>query len=146
MNDANNIAAVPLKLADGTTIKVGVLICADTFEASILARMAADEPTLVAVPYGWSGCPAGVSNANQSHCAGVTWPAHGADLTQLVVGVANRTRAIAVGVDTVGQQLQGPWAGQTYGGFSTVAVPGRGATAVLADRDVEVRVVDVPLS
>ena len=144
--DKANIASVPLRLASGAEVRVGVLICADTFLTPVLEAMAGAKPQLVAVPYGWSGCSAGRTNANASSCGEDLWPAHGRDLTQRVWLVANTTGAVAVGSDSVGQQIEGPWKGQTYGGFSTVAAPGVGGVqAVLADRDVEVRVVPVSL-
>ena len=49
-----------------------------------------------------------------------------------------------VGTDLVGLITNGPWTGFTYGGQSVV-VDGEGEVfAILRDRDVEVRVLDVP--
>jgi len=48
-----------------------------------------------------------------------------------------------VGTDLVGSLSQGPWRGQTYGGASVVVSGAGTVLAVLRDRDVEVRVVEV---
>ena len=49
--DKANIASVPLRLASGAEVRVGVLICADTFLTPVLEAMAGTKPQLVAVPY-----------------------------------------------------------------------------------------------
>ena len=141
-----NIAAVATKCCG----RVGVLICADTFQDNILAAMAAAKPDVVAVPYGWSGCPEAAVNPKSGilDCEPLTdrWPQHGLDLIERVHIVANTTGAPTLGADCVGQQLVGPWRGQTYGGWSNIAIPGVAqAAAVAADRNVDVIVATVPL-
>ena len=125
--------------------KVGVLICADTFREDVVAAMAATKPDIVAVPYGWSGCPADPDPPAKGCPQGSgMWPRHGHDLVARVQLVANATGAAVAGADSVGQQSVGPWAGQTYGGWSPIAVP-RHVLAVAADRDVDVQVATVTL-
>jgi len=143
--DATNIRAIGLTLADGSMITVGLLICADTMRGDVVAAMAAAKPQLVAVPFGFSACPSGISNANRSECGTFVLPHDGPRLTNLIASVANATNAVVVGTNSVGQQIVGPLAGQTYSGWSSVVEPGGAIKAVLADRDVEVRVVEVTL-
>ena len=50
-----------------------------------------------------------------------------------------------VGTDLVGVIMHGPWKGQTYGGASVVADGSGQVVALLRDRDVDVRVVEVPM-
>mmetsp|Transcript_58575 Transcript_58575/g.137942 ORF Transcript_58575/g.137942 Transcript_58575/m.137942 type:complete len:173 (-) Transcript_58575:37-555(-) len=126
-NDSSNVRAVDTHLG-----RIGILICADTFKENLLDLMQAAKPSLVIVPYGWA--------ANSTE-----WPAHGADLINLVSHVANRTHAVAVGVDLVGNITHGPWTGQTYGGFSAVAAANGTVLARGWDRKAELGFVDVDL-
>ena len=70
--------------------KIGLLICADTFQKDILDRMARMEPGLVLVPYGWA--------AKQQD-----WPDHGEELKKTVSRAARTIGAPVVGVDLVGK-------------------------------------------
>jgi predicted amidohydrolase len=113
--------------------RIGTLICADTFEDAHVERMAQSKPDLVLVPYGWAA-------------AVDKWPQHEKDLEHLVARRAKEWRCPVVGTDLVGVIMHGPWQGQTYGGASVVADSAGHVLAVLRDRDVEVRVVDVPIA
>jgi predicted amidohydrolase len=113
--------------------RIGTLICADTFGDAHVERMAESKPDLVLVPYGWA---AEVDK----------WPQHEKDLEHLVARRAQAWRCPVVGTDLVGVIMHGPWQGQTYGGASVVADGAGHVLAVLRDRDVEVRVVDVPMA
>ena len=113
--------------------RIGVLICADTFVDAYTERIRHLKPDLVLVPYGWA---AEVDK----------WPQHEKDLEQLVARRAKAWDCPVVGTDLVGVIMHGPWKGQTYGGASVVANASGQAVAVLRDRDVEVRVVELPIA
>jgi len=110
----------------------GLLICADTFVDDLVSQAAAQSPELLIVPYGWA---AGTD----------AWPAHGRRLADLVSSVAKRTGCPVVGTDLVGVISTGPWKGKTYGGQSVVADARGQILGVLRDRDVDLRVFDLPL-
>eukprot|EP00039_Didymoeca_costata_P024985 m.12050 g.12050 ORF g.12050 m.12050 type:complete len:295 (-) comp4577_c0_seq1:22-906(-) len=141
-NDSTNIQVTEVSIGN-IKIKLGMLICADTFLENVVQAMAELKPDILAIPYGWSGCPANDTDAQECSKA-LMWPAHGKDLVNLVSGVANKTGAIAIGADSVGQQTVGPWRGQTYGGWSTIASP-ENILLVGADRDVDIQTVTVAL-
>ena len=110
-----------------------MLICADTFVDDYVQRIARFKPDLVLVPYGWA---AEVDK----------WPQHEKDLEHLVARRAKEWNCPVVGTDLVGVIMHGPWTGQTYGGGSVVADASGQTVAVLRDRDVEVRVVEVAVT
>jgi len=112
--------------------RIGVLICADTFVDDYVARVDKLQPDLVLAPYGWA---AKVEE----------WPQHEKDLEKLVARRAAEWKCPVVGTDLVGVIMHGPWKGQTYGGASVVADGSGQVLAVLRDRDVEVRVVELPI-
>lgn len=114
-----------VRVAETKLGRIGLLICADTHEAEILARMAELEPKLVLVPYGYA--------AREE-----AWPGHGKVLEDVVVNTAKTTGAAAIGTNLIGQISHGPWFGMTYGGHSVAAdKTGRIlATGKDLDRDV----------
>jgi len=112
--------------------RIGLVICADTFEDPIAKRIEELAPNLMLVPYGWAA-PA------------EKWPEHAKELEKLVARRAAQWKCPVVGTDVIGQMTHGPWKGQTYGGASVV-VDGAGKVLhVLRDRDVEVRTVALQL-
>jgi len=112
--------------------KIGLLICADSFLETYRQKMAALEPDLVLIPYGWAAPEA-------------DWPAHLKDLENIVRKTAREVGAPVVGTDLVGEITKGPWTGQTYGGGS-VAVDRLGRVLALAkDRDRDVKIFTVNL-
>jgi predicted amidohydrolase len=113
--------------------RIGVLICADTFVDAYVERINQRKPDLVLVPYGWA---AEVDK----------WPQHEKDLEHLVARRAQAWGCPVVGTDLVGVIMHGPWTGQTYGGASVVADGSGHVVAVLRDRDVEVRVMELPIA
>jgi predicted amidohydrolase len=120
------------KVVDTRFGKVGVMICADTFDDNNLRRMAALKPALVLVPYGWVGDE-------------TMWPKHGEALGGVVKHAAEIIGAPVVGTDPVGQVSHGAWAGKYYGGAS-VAFDERGTRlGVSADRDRDVTILSIPL-
>jgi predicted amidohydrolase len=120
-----DIAAVDTRFG-----RIGLLICADTFEQPILAAMRSQGPQLVIVPYGWAKEPE-------------FWPRHQEKLRDTVANAACAIGAPVIGTDLVGEITHGPWAGRIYGGGS-VAADARGAiVAVGADRDVDTVIVEL---
>lgn len=113
--------------------RIGLVICADTFEDRIAKRIEKLAPDLMLVPYGWA---APVDK----------WPAHAKELETLVVRRAAQWKCPVVGTDVIGQMMHGPWKGQTYGGASVVMDASGKVLHVLRDRDVEVRTVAVELT
>ena len=113
--------------------RVGVLICADMFGDSYVRRLGGLDPHLVLVPFGWAADAA-------------EWPQHAQSLVDLVARRAAELACPVVGTDLVGVMSQGPWKGRTYGGSSVVADGTGKVVAVLRDRDVEVRVVEIDVS
>jgi len=88
--------------------KIGLLICADTHEDAILARMACLGPDIVLVPYGYAA-------AEQD------WPGHGKELERVIENSARKTGAVVIGTNLVGEITNGPWKGRVYGGQSVAA-------------------------
>jgi predicted amidohydrolase len=125
-------AADQIRAVDTPLGRIGLLICADTFEDEFVKQAAAQSPDLLLVPYGWAA-----RNAE--------WPAHGRRLADLVSSVAKRVGCPVVGTDLVGVISAGPWEGRTYGGQSVVADAAGQILGVLRDRDVDLRVFDVPV-
>lgn len=128
----------PKGTADGIGVvetefgRIGLVICADTFQDSVASRIAELKPDLMLVPYGWA------APMDQ-------WPEHAKELEQLVVRRAVQWECPVVGTDLVGQMTHGPWKGQTYGGASVVVDAEGKLLRVLRDRDVEVRTVSLHL-
>lgn len=113
--------------------RIGLLICADTFEDELVGQLAAQQPDLVLVPDGWA------APAEQ-------WPDHGQSLHAWIAHTARRCQAPVVGVDSTGSLAVGPWAGYVLGGQSMACDASGESLAVLADRTPELRVVTVPRS
>ena len=113
--------------------KIGLLVCADTFKVDILKKIAALNPALVLVPYGWA--------AKQEQ-----WPEHGKELQKTVSKAARMIGAPVVGVDLVGEITHGPWTGLTFGGQSVAAVANGEIIASAKDRDREVKIVHISLN
>lgn len=119
-------------VADTALGRVGMLICADTFVPEYLEEMAALEPQLVVVPYGWAETVE-------------AWPEHGNKLANTVSAAARAIGAPVVGVDCVGIIVAGPWQGRVFGGQS-VAADAQGRIRLRCrDRDTDVGIVDIPL-
>jgi predicted amidohydrolase len=112
--------------------RIGMLICADTFGDAYAERIRSFSPDLVLIPFGWA--------AEMDR-----WPGHSKSLETLVVRRAKQWNVPVIAANLVGLMTHGPWKGQTFGGAS-LAVNGSGDILLaLRDRDVDVRVVDVPL-
>jgi len=112
--------------------RIGLLICADTHDPEILARMAELEPALVVVPYGYA--------AKED-----AWPKHGKALESVVRHAAKTIGAPVVGTNLIGQITHGPWRGMTCAGHSTVADRTGAPVATGKDFDRDVCVVTLSL-
>jgi predicted amidohydrolase len=112
--------------------RVGVLICADTHEQTLLARMARHKPDLLLVPYGY---------AEKEEA----WPEHGRQLEQVVASAAQAVGAPVVGTNLIGAITHGPWAGRTYGGHSVAADRAGRILALGRDFDRDVRIVELTI-
>lgn len=121
-----------IQVVDTEVGRVGMLICSDTFEQDLVRSLGLRAPDLLIVPYGWA--------AKKE-----MWPDHGKKLAQTVSRSARWAGCPVIGTDTVGVITHGPWAGRTYGGQSVVADRHGNLLAVWRDRDVEVRVLEVPI-
>ena len=121
-----------VRVAETKFGRIGLLICADTHESEILARMAELEPKLVVVPYGYA--------AGEE-----AWPGHGKSLEAVVINTAQTTNAPVIGTNLIGQILHGPWQGMTYGGHSVAADRTGKVLATGQDLDRDVRLVTLSL-
>ncbi len=110
--------------------RIGMLVCADSFQEEVVAAMAAKEPDLLIVPYGWA--------AEED-----AWPKHGEQLKAWVTYLGRTVGCPVVGVDVVGEITHGPWTGKTYGGQSLVSDAEGRVLVILADREEQVLIVPV---
>ena len=113
--------------------KIGLLICADTFNDELLEKMSALKPDLLLVPYGWA--------AEEDE-----WPEHGEELRKVVQSTAKKVNAPVIGTDLVGQITKGPWQGRTYGGQSVAADKEGDIIYTAKDRDRDIHVVTLNIT
>ncbi|MFM9951422.1 MAG: carbon-nitrogen hydrolase family protein [Saprospiraceae bacterium] len=85
--------------------KIGILICADSFQEDILSLLSAKQPDLVLIPYGWA--------AEESE-----WPDHGKNLIKVVQNASLKLSCTVIGANSIGQITHGTWQGKIYGGQS----------------------------
>lgn len=111
--------------------RIGMLICADTFQRDVVTRMSLHKPDLLLVPYGW---------ANRSEA----WPQHGQSLKDTIAGATAITKCPVVGTNLVGSISHGPWKGQVYGGQSYAVRSDGKVIAQGKDREPDVIVFDLP--
>ena len=122
-----------VKAVDTKWGRIGMIICADSWGEGVVDRMKTENPDLLLVPYGWA--------ASETQ-----WPEHGKQLEKWVSYLGKTLECPVVGTDLVGQISHGPWSGLTYGGQS-LAVNSKGEVLVrLADRDREVRVIELRMT
>jgi len=119
--------------ADTEFGRIGLLICADTFDDSIVLQLGAARPGIVLVPYGWAA-PA------------EDWPEHGRSLHSWISHTALRVQAPVLGVDSAGTLTHGPWKGYVLGGQSAFSDSAGARSTPMADRKPEVRVFDASLA
>lgn len=112
--------------------KIGILICADSFQENLLLRMKEKQPDLLLIPYGW---------AEESK----NWPDHGKELIKVVQHASITLNCPIIGTNLVGQISQGIWAGRIYGGQSVVCNAVGEIIKTGKDRDSEVMIIDLIL-
>jgi len=110
--------------------RIGVMICADSFQEDLLIRMKAQRPDWVIIPYGWA--------ANETD-----WPVHGKELLRVVQHVAGALNCPVIGTDLVGEISHGPWRGMVYGGQSVAVDRHAKVLATGQDRDKDIVVFEV---
>jgi len=125
-------AGSEVRAVDTALGRIGVLICADTHEPEILARMAKLKPDLVLAPYGYA--------AQEDQ-----WPEHGKELERVVTNAAKVINTPVVGTNLIGQITHGPWAGRTYAGHSVTADRMGDILAVGRNFDRDIALVTVSL-
>jgi len=108
--------------------RIGLLICADSFEMSLCERMRQLKPDLVLIPYGWAAPEE-------------KWPQHGKELESVVQRAAQAMNATVIGTDLVGKISHGPWKGMVYGGQSVAAHANGDIIAVGKDRQRDIVVI-----
>jgi len=113
--------------------RVGMLICADTFDQDVLTQMELQQPDLMLVPYGW---------ANKADA----WPIHGLTLKETVRNAAMKLGCPVIGTNLVGAISQGPWQGLIYGGQSYACDTDGTVVGKGLDRDSDVVVVEFELN
>jgi len=118
--------------ADTKYGRIGMMICADTFEEENLSRMKDLKPDLVLVPYGWA--------AKEEE-----WPQHGKSLADTISQAARAISAPLIGTDLVGEITHGPWTGYVYGGQSAAADRSGNILARGRDRDRDIVIVELPI-
>jgi predicted amidohydrolase len=119
-----------VRVVDTPLGRIGIAICADSFNEALVRGMGRFSPDLLLVPAGWA--------AEKGE-----WPQHGQILAKLVARAAEWAGCPAVGTNCVGTITHGPWAGRIYGGQSVVADREGEGLGALRDRDAEVRVFEV---
>jgi len=125
-------AGSEVQVAETAFGRIGVLICADTHEPAILARMAQLKPDLVLVPYGYA--------AKEQ-----AWPQHGKELERVVTNATKACHAPVIGTNLIGEITNGPWAGRTYAGHSVAADKTGKIIALGRDFDRDILLITVSL-
>lgn len=110
--------------------KVGILICADTFEDVLLHKMKSQNPDLLLVPYGWA------EEASK-------FPQHGKKMADVVSNAAQVIGCPVIGTDCVGMIQHGPWKNRVYGGQSVASDAQGNILIQLKDRDYDLQIVDI---
>lgn len=121
-----------VKAADTKFGRIGVIICADSFQEDLLGKMALQKPAFMLIPYGW----AALENE---------WPQHGKNLEKVVKNVAKQLNCPVIGTDLVGQISHGPWAGQVYGGHSVACDKDGNVIKIGRDREPDLMIVKIQL-
>lgn len=109
---------------------IGILICADTFEDTILQRMKSQNPDLLLVPYGWA------EDASK-------FPQHGQKMADVVSNAAKLIGCPVIGTDCVGMIQHGPWKYRVYGGQSVASDAQGNILIQLKDRDRDLQIIDI---
>jgi predicted amidohydrolase len=122
-----------VQIVDTEHGRIGMLVCADTFQDDLVERVRSQQPDLLLVPYGW----AAPKDA---------WPDHGKSLSQWIASTARRAECVVIGTDIVGHISQGPWDGYVYGGQSAAVTNTGVRLAHLKDRDPDVVMIELQIT
>jgi len=112
--------------------KIGMMICADSFDETVKTDMKALQPDLLIIPYGW---------AKEEE----DWPEHGLALEKTITSAAKEIGCPVIGTDLVGAISHGPWTGLVYGGLSIASDTTGTILAKGKDRDRDLIIFDLPL-
>ena len=121
-----------IKVVETSFGRISLLICADTHERELLAKMRGRRPDVVLVPYGYA--------AQED-----AWPEHGLELERVVMNAAKTIGAPVIGTNLIGQIAHGPWKGRTYAGHSVAADRTGKVLALARDFDREIKIVTLSL-
>lgn len=110
--------------------RIGLLVCADTFNDDCLSRMKEQKPDVLLVPYGWAA-------------AEENWPKHGESLEKTVSRAAQTVGCPLIGVNLVGAITHGPWTGMIFGGQSIASNEEGIIMGRCADRDQDLEIVSI---
>jgi predicted amidohydrolase len=105
--------------------RIGMMICADSFQEDVLLKMKEQRPDWIIIPYGWA--------ANEND-----WPDHGKELLGVVQNAARVVNCPIVGTDLVGEITHGPWRDMVYGGQSVAVDKQARILATGRDRDKDI--------
>lgn len=111
---------------------IGLLICADTFDKSVLAKMKEQNPELLLVPYGWAAPEK-------------DWPQHADELVAVVKNAAQVVGCPVIGTNLIGEISKGSWAGLTYAGLSVAYDPSTEEIFRGRDRDRDIIILELEL-
>ncbi len=110
--------------------KIGMMICADSFDETVKTEMKSLQPDLLIIPYGW---------AKEEE----DWPEHGLELEKTVKKAAKEIGCPVIGTDLVGAISHGPWSGLVYGGLSVVSDASGTVLVKGKDRDRDLVILDL---
>ncbi|MBN1185392.1 MAG: carbon-nitrogen hydrolase family protein [Bacteroidales bacterium] len=110
--------------------RIGVMICADSFQDDLLLKIKKQEPDFVIIPYGW--------DAGEK-----AWPSHAKELQRVVQPADELITCPLIGTDLVGEISHSPWQGMVYGGQSIVVDQHTNVHARCKDRDKEIIVIEL---
>jgi N-carbamoylputrescine amidase len=117
--------------ADTEYGRIGLLICADTGLWWLVDAMAACEPDILLVPFGWAALPE-------------NWPENGQSMIDQATYCATTCGAMLIGTNSLGTITNGPWTGWIYGGQSAAISASGDLVATGADRVRDIVIVAVP--
>jgi len=117
-------------VAETTFGKIGVIICADSFQDVLLTEMRNYQPDLIIIPYGWA--------AEQNH-----WPQHGNELVKVVQHVSHIVNCPVIGPNSIGKIGHGQWKGKIYNGQSVATDKYGNVTVIGKDGEPDLVIVDL---
>lgn len=110
--------------------KIGLLICADSFQQDLLSEMNKLKPDLLLIPYGW---------AKEEE----DWPEHAEQLVLTVKRAAREVGCRVIGTNLNGEISHGPSKGMVYGGGSVASDSKGKIIGRCGDRDRDIQIVTI---